>query len=377
MAELGNAGKNVLEHCFNNDLLLTEDDRRLAHEEFPTIVHVLDNEDLRVEFGKYDGDANHAKRRVHRLGLAAVFCSAVALVATAANPLLKGVPHWVELTAVGAELGALVGAAISIGGVWLGRQKKDWLEARMMAEVLRCWHFQSFICLGANIENSCGGVPAAAAFNDSRRKALNRFVHEWRTSPDSHLVDLVENPDFHFSLLHDEHTVFPKESACLEEIFRAYRVLRFKHQKDFVSHKLQRDTERTFIEILRWPAAVLQARAELTATFCLVLSLILSVMVLGGHSVEASPTLLTFASSGIIVLLVVNVAARAIQDGLAAPEDVQRYDEYHRTIRYLLARFERSSDNGERLELMREMERAAIDELRGFLRANGEARFVV
>ena len=73
----------------------------------------------------------------------------------------------------------------------------------------------------------------------------------------------------------------------------------------------------------------------------------------------------------------VTVATRAVQDGLAAPEELQRYNDYAGKIRYLLGRFDASKDATDKLELMVEMERAALEELKGFLRAHSEARFVV
>ena len=80
---------------------------------------------------------------------------------------------------------------------------------------------------------------------------------------------------------------------------------------------------------------------------------------------------------GIIALLILNVATRAVQDGLAAPEELQRYNDYAGKIRYLLQRFDDSRDVDEKLLMMGEMERAALEELKGFLRAHFEARFIV
>ena len=50
------------DHKFNDDLLLHEEDRKLASIKYPTIFHVLDHPELRQLFSKYDTPANHAKR---------------------------------------------------------------------------------------------------------------------------------------------------------------------------------------------------------------------------------------------------------------------------------------------------------------------------
>ena|SRR5215472_1033655 len=49
------------DHKFNDDLLLHEEDRRLALMKYPSIFHVLDHAELRQLFSKYDVPANRAK----------------------------------------------------------------------------------------------------------------------------------------------------------------------------------------------------------------------------------------------------------------------------------------------------------------------------
>jgi hypothetical protein len=51
----------VLEHRFNDDLLISDHDQDLAKTEYPEIYHVLDHPDLRDEFLRYDEVANKAK----------------------------------------------------------------------------------------------------------------------------------------------------------------------------------------------------------------------------------------------------------------------------------------------------------------------------
>ena len=116
---------------------------------------------------------------------------------------------------------------------------------------------------------------------------------------------------------------------------------------------------------------------QLAATMCLVLSLVCSLIIVIGHFAvwpfSKGPELPVL----IIIFLILNVAARAVQDGLAAPEELQRYNDYAGKIQYLRQRFETEHSQREKLELMVEMERAALEELKGFLRAHSEARFIV
>jgi len=129
--------------------------------------------------------------------------------------------------------------------------------------------------------------------------------------------------------------------------------------------------------VLEWPSAVLQGRTQGIASFCLLASLACSLIIVIGHVTGSEFTRHVAWPAGIIVLLILTVASRAVQDGLAAPEELQRYSDYAGKIRYLRGRFEGSQDATYKLNLMLEMERAALEELKGFLRAHSEARFVM
>lgn len=371
----------LLEHRFNDDLLISEHDQNLAKSEYPEIYHVLDHPELREQFLLYDGVANKAKLWVHRIGLLAVGLAVFALLGSAITPLLHqlhGVPKWVSTALFWAEVGGIVGVVIAGGGMLMAGQKKTWLEARMMAEVLRLWHFQSFICRGKEIESSCDkGNPAEpAAYRAARARQFQVFMREWGGTVDSHLTELIENPEAGYQLLHDEPTKYAPESPMLEKIFGAYKSIRFRHQSNYASHKLQKQTNKPF-GILKWPAAMLQERMQNWAAFCLLGSLVCSLLVVVGHVAKLEFLHHIGLPVAIIGFLVLTVAARAVQDGLAAPEELQRYNDYAGKIRYLLGRFDGTRDPAERLELMAEMERAALEELKGFLRAHTEARFVL
>jgi hypothetical protein len=371
----------VLEHRFNDDLLISQHDQDLARKEYPAIYHVLDHPQLRNEFLRLDAVANRAKLWVHRIGLLAVLLTVFALTGSALTSVIHqipSVPDWVFTGLFWAELGGVLGVVIAAGGMWIGGPKSKWLQARMLAEVLRQWHFQALICRGKEIEASCGmdDSEGPSQYRKSRDLQYQKFLSEWAGATDSHLTDLIENPEAGYQLLHDERTAYTPGSAVLESIFGVYRSMRFKRQSNYATHKLQKNTDKPF-SILKWPAAVLQQRTQGLAAFCLLASLGCSLVIVVGHLANLEFAHHIAWSAGIIVLLVVTVAARAVQDGLAAPEELQRYNDYAGKIRYLLGRFDASHDAAEKLELMVEMERAALEELKGFLRAHFEARFVI
>jgi hypothetical protein len=318
---------------------------------------------------------------VQRVGLIAVLLAVLALLGSAVSPLihqfhdLSPIVHdamfWLEVAGI-------VGVAIAAGGIALAKQKKRWLKARMMAEVIRLWHFQSLICRGKEIATSCDSTnkKAQTGYRESRATAFQAMLNEWSGSPDSHLTELIEKPAEGTELLHDQESHYPAGSPVIDKVFAAYKVTRFKHQANYAAHKLERSTDYP-LRILKWPTAVLQERMQFCATFCLVLSLVCSLVTVIGHiagwEIASGPAL----PVATIVLLILNVAARAVQDGLAAPEELQRYNDYAAKIEYLRRRFDAEHSPEEKLKLMVEMERAALAELKGFLRAHFEARFIV
>lgn len=369
-----------LDHQFNGDLLISKHDQDLAKKLYGEIYHVLDHPELRKEFQQYDAIANSSKLWVQRVGLLAVLLAVLALLGSAVTPLVhhfKTAPYLHDVL-LWLEIGGLIGLMIAAGGIAIAKKQSRWLKARMMAEVLRLWHFQSLICRGKKIAASCDVSieNATAVYRRERSIAFKAFLHEWSSSPDSHLAKLIEKPAEGYELLHDEQSEYPAGSPIIDNIFAAYKAIRFRHQTNYAAHKLERNTDSP-LQILKWPAAVLQTRTQFCATFCLVMSLVCSLIVVVGHLVNWEFSSGPILSVAIIGLLILNVAARAIQDGLAAPEELQRYNDYAGKIEYLRRRFDAEQSAEEKLRLMVEMERAALEELKGFLRAHSEARFVV
>lgn len=370
----------TLEHQFNGDLLITQHDQDLAKKQYEEIYHVLEHRSLREEFQKYDKIANQSKSWVQIVGLIAVLLAAIALIGSAITPLVNqihAVPNWVHTVLLWAEICGIVGVLVAVVGIGLFGRRKTWLRARMMAEVVRLWHFQSLICRGKQIDASCnmGHKKAAKTYRDERETAFQAFLHERTNAADSFLTELIENPAHGYEMLHDEKTQFPAGSPVIDKIFQAYKAIRFKHQANYAGHKLQKRTDRLWI--LKWPAAVLQSRMQFWVSFCLLTSLLCSLLIIIGHFASWEWTTEPYLPVAIICLLVINVAARAVQDGLAAPEEFQRYNDYAGKIAYLRQRFEEVHSPQEKLDLMVEMERAALEELKGFLRAYDEATFIL
>ena len=111
-----------------------------------------------------------------------------------------------------------------------------------------------------------------------RDRSFKAFMREWNGTLDSHLTKLIESPEAGYQLLHEEPTKYAPDSPVVEKVFSAYKLFRFRHQSSYASHKLQKTTSKPF-QILKWPAAVLQERTQALASFCLIGSLLFSLVI--------------------------------------------------------------------------------------------------
>jgi hypothetical protein len=248
-----------------------------------------------------------------------------------------------------------------------------------MTERLRGWHFQMLIHRGREIEESCNrdDPTAIERFRERRAVWFATFKHQHEQTLDSQLHELIEAPEACYTSLHDGSTPYSAGSPVQERVFEAYRELRLRHQATYAAHKLQRSTNQPLWKPHRWPIKVLIDRLIGLTSSCVIGALVVSGYIVGGHFLHWPGAHSVALPALILCFLVLTVAARGVLDGLAVREEGQRYNDYLGEVRYLLTKFEASHDPQERIRLMQDMERAAVEELKGFLRAHSEARFIL
>jgi hypothetical protein len=165
------------------------------------------------------------------------------------------------------------------------------------------------------------------------------------------------------------------ESKDLDPVFNAYRELRILHQLDYADYKLQNDYR--IISVM--PRRQLVVLSQVAFTW-LILLVVMHVGVLAGALVPAS-IFAAFHSSNAIVLIIwlalAALATRAVEEGLQPEREIERYQQYRSAVRAILERYDEASTQKSKLEIMREMERLAFDEMRNFLITNERARFVM
>ena len=378
---------------FNDDLLLTESDRKLAFDLFPELGHVLDFPELRELFVQYEAQANSAKTSRRRAGSVAILFAAVALLVASFTPLFErscagcvgGAPcaHWFSAVCSAHWLSVVVGisALLGVAGTLIGsigsltrRSKERWLCNRLMTERLRQFQFQVLVCRIPEVLASTVDSQARERFVSHRESWLREFrlTHEGHLAAKLRAV-LEDDVEDDFLLHHDFESRHPLEATDrgLLRLFSAYRVLRLEHQLQYADYKLRPD-ERFFSTSCVRQLAILRD-FSLVLIFVVFVAHLAEVLSSGGGDLPD-----TWVHVLIIWPVIGLLAVRAIEDGLQPGREVERFARYRSSMSSLLSRFNKAAENPEeRIRLMLETERTVYQEMRGFLRTNHEARYVL
>jgi hypothetical protein len=367
------------ERKFNDDLLINDGDLQYAKEQFPEVFHLLDHPELREKFRAYETTANKARGYVHILGLLAVVCATVALMSIAVGPFFHGMVHEKMLSTL-FELLLMIAAVIAGMSLLVGPWRKRWLEARFMTERLRQWHFQGPVRRGGEVEASCdhANPKAIQTFQEQRRRWFADFLQEHVGKEDSRLALLANDPDdFSSDWLLDSKTEYSAASETLHRVCEAYYRLRVKHQLDYATHKLAEDRDKPHWRFLSWPILRQESSLHSVVSFCFYAALICSIAMIINQWTGFRPHYASHLGSIALMVAIVGVAFRTIQDGLGISKDIERYRDYRGKVRRLRQAFETAPNPSQRLKIMEELELETVNELRGFLRTHRDAAFVL
>jgi hypothetical protein len=365
------------DHKFNDDLLLQEEDRKLASIKYPTIFHVLDHPELRQLFSKYDTPANRAKRIGLIAGLLAIGFGFGAL-GIAALELIFVHPAGVALAVISGLCGVLSFLIGSVGVLFAGR-KRNWLRCRLMGEQIRQFHFQMMVFRLPEILASLKDDAGRASFLSERNVWFESFKAHLIGKLDSTLAAMLREENSIDPWLHDcarrgEPTRM-QESKDLSPIFDAYRELRIIHQLDYANYKLQ-DDYRIISAMPRRQLAVISA----IVLALIVLLVMMHVGILVGTLLPSSMFAAFHSSDAAVVIIwlaLTALAIRAIEQGVQPEREIERYQQYRSGVRAMLDRYDNAMFQNAKIEIMREMERLAFEEMRNFLITNERSRFVM
>jgi hypothetical protein len=270
----------------------------------------------------------------------------------------------------------MLAALVAAGGLWLGPWKHRWLESRLMTERMRQWHFQFMVRHLEQIEASWGDQNAIANFRKERNLWLDDFFMAYEGRLDAQVESLASEPGANGTWLHQPST-YHVHGPVFHDICQAYERLRFDHQYSYAVWKLRKSTDQPFWRFLKWPPTCQLAALSTAASVCFVGALLFSGALVYGHAFGMQEDVELRVRTGAIVVAVIGAALRTLQAGFAPDKEIERYSDYRARTSQLWDRFRRTSDPKEKLRLMEEMEEAAVDEMKGFLRTHYNANFVL
>lgn len=370
----------LTDYRYNDDLLRAESSREHAKAEFPQIFHVLDNPDLRAAFEPIDNKAGEAKRRSQHAGFWAVVLAVLSLMGAAAEPVWRGSPWpWPAVLPTATALLGLTAVLLGAFGVLHGRQKDQWLHHRLCTERLRQFQFQAFIWTLPEIARAIAdGEPhGVQRFIDNRRKAFIAFTDRLTRHPDARLAAVVAPTGGAELWLYEARDSPPTVPTGFDpdQLFRAYRRLRFEEQLSYPEHKLGIVS---FTLALRGAPLRNQRqtlRAIWTAAFSALIALHVALIV--GHFAGWLDVHRPLLHIAVIWTALIALGARTLVEGLGVSREIERYEDYRAAVFDARERFDRAKTAEEKLRAMMDMERISFEEMRTFLRTAREASFVL
>jgi hypothetical protein len=340
---------------FNHDLLVDPADQHLAKSRWPGLADVLIDPALVKVFKPHETDAKRCKVRLQWMGTSAVLLCLASLCAGAVPFSILSLhiePERFDQFSEGAALLGLVAAALASR---FGPIRRRWLHHRFVTEVLRQWHFRRLlltIFTGSNPKDT----------SVKKAKTLDEVMHELRGVVGQKMDRLIEQGDdpLETFLL----PTFSGNMAQCAELVDAYRQLRLDHQIDYIVYKLSAE-DQTFLGLSN---RILVEVTDRLAGFTLVGALLFSLTRLFAPMEIAGFVGILLATCG--------VAVRAWRDGMALSDERERYQEMRHHLEILRTRWEAAPNDVGRFHIAQEVEQAAVEELRSFLRSNERAQFL-
>jgi hypothetical protein len=346
---------------FNHDLLLDSADQESAARRWPSISRILIEHDLIDAFKPHEDRAKRLKLAVLRLGSVAVILTFVALLGSALHVWTESSSSGIEGSVAGTtvETCAVLGLLSAVLASRYGPLRRRWLMNRFMTEVLRQWHFRLLLD-GTAISEFLG--PGHNESLRRRRQHLSALLHDFKGTVGQKMDQLIEKGFDPLDRIREPQ--LPNHPDAQKQLLEAYRVLRLDHQREFAVYKLSAD-DKTFLGL---SSHVLIQIAGFLAATTIVFALTFSLAHFFFH--------FTWLPLATISLTIAGVAVRAWRDGLALGEDRERYQDIRHRLELLTARWDSAGSDADRFMVAEEVEQAAFEELRSFIRAHERAQFL-
>jgi hypothetical protein len=361
----------LIPHKFNHDLLLALEDQRAARISFPAVAFALDHQRLREIFQSHDDPANAAKKRSRRLGLLAVALAVLALSAAATESLYRS-HHEVAVVVVAlASLAGIGSTLIGLFGVMFAGTKREWLHRRLITERLRQLHFQTQLDLLPDLlaaANDPGQIPG---YQQQRETRLVAFTSRFVDHAEAQLEEMLQEEDGAAQtwLAGKRPRGMPgARDPLFDEFSRAYRELRLIPQLQYANYQLRAGglgaTRQAFL-------------LSTSALWCALAILASHALMVGGVVAKFEPLAGPIPGTVALIIALVALALRTIEEGLQPNREIERYRHYRSGLRMVESHWQEAQSPEQVVAAMLELEELSYNEMKNFLRAHSEARFVM
>jgi len=368
---------------FNSDILRSESDRKRAKKKYSRLFHVLNHKELGLLFDEHDEPANKAKKQARRRGLLSILFGTLALLIAAGEPLYHHLlSPWPQVLGTTAGALGVVSVAIAMGGVLFRTKKRSWLQDRLMTERLRQFHFQTFVCRIPEIFASLDAWnPSAAAEYEEREREVwfDEFRDRYENDLPARLTAMLDDEALPEIWLHEcgprpwEQTADDSSTEDVNQLFKAYRLLRVEHQLQYANWQLRFDAS-----IKSGAPRRLNAVLYKSGFACVLGVLVLHMVIAVGVPLDLPIVQTPWLHVAALWCAISALAIRTLSEGLKPAEEIERYRSYRASIQDIARRFDApESGPAEKHALMIEMERVSFEEMRAFLRTMNDASFVM
>ena len=382
---------------FNDELLLSEEDRSLAEKSFPNVYFALDHPELRAEFERIDGLALTAKNRSRRIGCAALIFATLSLLTFPSEPLIKNIwqatiEHDIMfqyMAAAGATFGIL---ALVFGnlGLGFGQTKRNWLMKRLITERLRQWHAQYIIAHSAQIARVAHSEADKAEWLEQRALSFQRFKRNFidqiaseytkftHESAAAYSGQSVGDPNAASSFWIEpawaksaDEKPSKDHQKTLDEVYNAFHGTRMRGQIQYTNYVLSADGK-------FWSSPAKQIHILGNLSYILVVfAFVANFIALVSALWSPFPISAAVLSSLAIAFAIFAVGVRAMLEGLRPQRETRRMQFYAAAINHADQSFGAARTHARKVAAMGMLERASYDEMVEFISSNEQARFVL
>lgn len=354
----------------NIDLRLSGATGEAFEKRFRQFLFAFSDPDLQAMFDPLDKKALHAKRRARTWGMISVVLITFSLIVAALDIAFAKQP-WFNYLIMAAVAAGIAGVLIGFVGIMVSGSKEEWLRQRFICERIRQLHFQTLVRWAPMI------LAAAKSENyDAFFKARSDRTAEFRAQVEqpsaAKLGALLAERDEEPWMVEPKGGPLP-EGADTDLYLSALRELRLTHQINYVEKQLMPDGSLI-------PNSPIERQKVLTGftVFCVIAILILHILsLLGVLHIGVLPEQKPAIHVATLVLAILALAARTVEEGLQAHHEVERYRGYLGGLRRIKEHLKTATTNEERLEQLSELEEISYGEMVNFLKSHHEAKFVM